>query len=133
MTTTIPQSSSRTPGLVAINALGPSGEYCTPNREIITDTAGVAVAECTIVPPPDCDPHHRPHSAGCVLLSTALREAALAKTAEIFANSVIGGLDFDQYVELASWVSGLPIGVTRAGARSVADAVTAAFDSVLPA
>ena len=51
MTTTIPQSSSRTPGLVAINALGPSGEYCTPNREIITDTAGVAVAECTIVPP----------------------------------------------------------------------------------
>jgi acyl-CoA reductase-like NAD-dependent aldehyde dehydrogenase len=132
MTTTIPQSSSRTPGLVAINALGPSGEYCTPNREIISDTAGVAVAECTIVPPLyvtrtiAAQRRVRP-------LPTARREAALAKTAEIFANSVIGGLDFDQYVELASRVSGLPIGVTRAGARSVADAVTAAFDSVLPA
>ena len=89
MTTTIPQSSSRTPGLVAINALGPSGEYCTPNREIITDTAGVAVAECTIVPPLyvtrtiAAQRRVRP-------LPTARREVALAKTAEIFANSVIG-------------------------------------------
>jgi len=51
MTTKMSQSSSGTPGLVVINALGPSGEYRTRNREIITDTVGVAVAECTIVPP----------------------------------------------------------------------------------
>ena len=35
MTTTMSQSSSGTPGLVAINALGPSGEYRTRNREIM--------------------------------------------------------------------------------------------------
>jgi hypothetical protein len=38
--------------LVAIDALGPTGEYRTRAREVITDTAGVAVAELSIVPPP---------------------------------------------------------------------------------
>ncbi len=50
-----------------------------------------------------------------------------------FATAVIGGLDFDAYVELATRISGLPIAVTRAGARGVADAVATAFDAVRPA
>ena len=45
----------------------------------------------------------------------------------------IGGLDFESYVRLASRISGLPIAVTRAGARGVADAVATAFDAVRPA
>ena len=40
-------------------------------------------------------------------------EATLAKAPELFGNSVIAGLDFNHYVELASRVSGLPITVTR--------------------
>ncbi len=36
--------------LVDLTALGPDGEYRTRNREIITDTAGVAVAESSVVP-----------------------------------------------------------------------------------
>lgn len=63
----------------------------------------------------------------------AQREAALAKTADTFTNTVIAGLAFDQYVQLASRVSGLPIGATRAGAHDVADAATTAFDAVRPA
>ena len=129
MAITLSQSSTGTPGLIAIDALGLSGEYRTRNRETITDTAGVAVAELSIVPPLYVT---RTITAQRTVrpLPAALREAALAKTAGVFVNSVIGGLDFDRYVELASRVSGLPVGVTRAGARGVADAVTTAFDSV---
>jgi acyl-CoA reductase-like NAD-dependent aldehyde dehydrogenase len=132
MTTTRPQTVSGTEGLVAIDALGPTGEYRTRNREVITDTAGVPVAELSIVPTLyvtrtiSAQRKARP-------LPVPQRTAALAKTAEIFTDSVIAGLDFDQYVDLASRVSGLPIGVTRAGARSVADAATTAFNSVRPA
>jgi acyl-CoA reductase-like NAD-dependent aldehyde dehydrogenase len=132
MATTLSQTSTGTEDLVAIDALGPAGEYRTRNREVITDTAGVPVAELSIVPP-----LYVTRAIGAQRkvrpLPVAQREAALAKTAEIFANSVIAGLTFDRYVSLASRVSGLPIAVTRAGTRSVADALTTAFDAVRPA
>jgi hypothetical protein len=132
MTTTLPQTSTGTKDLVAIDALGPAGEYRTRNGEVITDTAGVPVAELSIVPPLYVT---RTIGAQRKLrpLPVAQRQAALAKTAEIFANSVITGLTFDHYVQLASRVSGLPIAVTRAGAQAVAEALTTAFDSVRPA
>ncbi|HYR14831.1 MAG TPA: aldehyde dehydrogenase, partial [Mycobacterium sp.] len=118
--------------MVAIDALGPAGEYRTRNREVITDTAGVPVAQLSIVPP-----LYVTRTIGAQRkvrpLPVAQREAALAKTAEIFANSMITGLTFDHYVQLASRVSGLPIAATRAGAQRVADALTTAFDSVRPA
>jgi len=48
---TVLQAATGTEGLVAIDALGPAGVYRTRNREVITDTAGVPVAELSIVPP----------------------------------------------------------------------------------
>jgi acyl-CoA reductase-like NAD-dependent aldehyde dehydrogenase len=117
---------------VPIDALGPAGAYRTPAREVIRDTAGAAVAELSIVQPPyisrtiGAQRNVRP-------LPVAQRRAALHKAAEIFANSVIAGLDFEHYVQVASRVSGLPIGVTRAGARDVGDALITAFDAVWPA
>jgi acyl-CoA reductase-like NAD-dependent aldehyde dehydrogenase len=126
---TVLQAASDTEELVAIDALGPAGEYRSRNREVIIDAAGVAVAEMSVVPPLyvtrtiGTQRRIRP-------LPVAQRRAALYKSAEIFANSVIAGLDFEQYVRLASRVSGLPIGATRAGARSVAAALTTAFDAV---
>lgn len=115
-----------------IDALGPSGEYRTRNREIVTSTAGVPVAELSLVPPLYVS---RTLSAQrkVVPLPVVQREEALAGAADIFSTAVIGGLDFDAYVELASRISGVPIAVTRAGARSVADAVAHAFDAVRPA
>jgi hypothetical protein len=80
---TVLQAASETGELVAIDALGPTGEYRTHNREVITDTAGVAVAECSIVPPLyvtrtiSTQRKARPRPV-------AQREAALAKTADIF-------------------------------------------------
>ena len=37
--------------MLAIDALGPDGAYRTRNREPVTTTAGVAVAELSIAPP----------------------------------------------------------------------------------
>jgi acyl-CoA reductase-like NAD-dependent aldehyde dehydrogenase len=126
---TILQAASDTEGLVAIDALGTAGVYRTRNREVITDTAGVPVATLSLVPP-----LYVTRTIGAQRkvrpLPIAQRGAALYKTAEIFTNSVIAGLDFDHYVQLASRVSGLPIGATRAAACGVADALKTAFDAV---
>ncbi|ORX06557.1 aldehyde dehydrogenase [Mycobacterium triplex] len=118
--------------LVLLDALGPGGEYRTRNREIVTTTAGVPVAELSLVPPLYVS---RTIAAQRKVapLPAAEREKTLAAAAEIFASAEIGGLGFDTYVELASRISGVPIAVTRAGARAVADAVAHAFDAVRPA
>jgi acyl-CoA reductase-like NAD-dependent aldehyde dehydrogenase len=132
MTSIIPEKAGTTADLVAIDALGPNGEYRTRNREVIRDTAGVAVAELSIVPS-----LYVARTIGAQRkvppLPCAQRRAALADVAEIFVSAVISGLDFDRYVGLASGVSGLPIAVTRASAYGVADAFRSAFDAVRPA
>ena len=126
------ETPSVTADLVPIDALGPSGEYRTRNREVINTIAGVPVAELSLVPP-----LYVSRTIGAQRkvrpLPVVQREAALAHAADVFAGAVIGGLDFDAYVGLASRISGLPIAVTRTGARSVADAVASAFDAVRPA
>ena len=128
----VSETPSVTTDLVLIDALGPSGEYRTRNREIVTSTAGVPVAELSIVPP-----LYVSRTVGAqrkvAPLPVAQREKALADAADIFRTATIAGLDFDAYVELASRISGVPIAVTRAGARNVADAVGSAFNAVRPA
>jgi acyl-CoA reductase-like NAD-dependent aldehyde dehydrogenase len=118
--------------LIDVEALGPDGPYRTRTRETITTTGGVAVAELSIAPPlyvsraVKAQREARP-------LPVQEREAALAKAAEVFASGVIAGLDFDAYVVAASRISGVPIAVTRSGARAVADGVASAFGAVRPA
>ena len=118
--------------MISIEALGPEGAYRTRNREPVTTTAGVAVAELSMAPSLyvsraiNAQRDARP-------LPVHERESALAKAADIFATGVIAGLDFDAYAVLASRISGVPISVTRSGARSVADGVASAFGAVRPA
>src|ERR1700751_3691472 len=115
--------------LLRIGALGPNGAYRTRNREVVTSTAGVAIVDLSIAPPLyvsrtiSTQRDTRPLPAG-------QREAAWAKAADAFDTGVIAGLDFDTYVELASRISGVPIAVTRSGARGVAYAVASAFGVV---
>ena len=118
--------------MTVLDALGPGGEYRTRNRELITDIAGAPVAEMTIAPPlyvarsVNAQRKVRP-------LPPADSEAALIRAADAFLSERIADLDFDAYVALASRVSGLPIAVTRAGARSVAHDVRAVSDTLRPA
>jgi acyl-CoA reductase-like NAD-dependent aldehyde dehydrogenase len=118
--------------LIAIDALGPAGEYRSRNREEITDTAGVPVAELTIAPK-----LYVARALGVQRkiqpLPLSRREAALAEASKVFRDTVICGLDFEAYVQLASRVSGLPITSARHGAHEVAMGLTAAFDAVRPA
>jgi acyl-CoA reductase-like NAD-dependent aldehyde dehydrogenase len=118
--------------LVDLAALGPDGEYRTRNREIIKDTAGVLVAESSVVPRLFV---HRSIDAQRKLrpLQATQREAALAQAADAFESSTIDGLDFDSYVELTCRVSGLPMAAARAGALTVAESLTTACDAVRPA
>lgn len=127
-----PELSSNTAELVSIDALGVNGEHRTRNRAVITSVAGKPVAELSMVPPLYV---WRTMSAQRKVppLPAEERAAALGKAAEIFTGSSIAGLDFDSYVGLVSEISGLPIAVARAGAHSVAAAVTAVFDAVHPA
>jgi acyl-CoA reductase-like NAD-dependent aldehyde dehydrogenase len=117
---------------VDLPALGPDGEYRTRNREVLYDTAGVPVAESSLVPrffvtrSIDVQRKLRP-------LPAAARETALTKAADIFVSSTIAGLDFDTYVELTCRVTGLPMTTARAGAHTVAESLTTAFDAVRPA
>ena len=118
--------------LVDLAALGPDGEYRTRNREIITDTAGVPVAESWVVPrlfvnrSIDAQRSLRP-------LQAEQRADALTRAADVFVSSTIAGLDFDDYVELTCRVSGLPMAAALAGAHTVAESLTTACDAVHPA
>lgn len=126
------ETNSTSTGLVALDALGADGEYRTRNRQAITTTAGAVVAELSMVPP-----LYVSRTLGVQRKTAALpiaqRAAALARAADIFGSGVIAGLDFEAYVGLAGRISGMPIAITRAGARGVADAVAGAFDAVRPA
>ncbi len=124
--------SSDTTDLIAVDALGPDGEYRIRNREPVTSIDGVVVAELTLAP--------SLYVSRAIMAQRAVRplpaherEAALAKAADVFANGVIAGLDFDAYTVATSRISGVPISVTRAGARAVADGVASAFAAVQPA
>lgn len=117
---------------VFLDALGPDGPYRTRNRQVITTTTGVAVAELSIAPPLYVSRSINAQRKAKPL-PLAQCQAALSAAAEAFATTVIAGLDFETYVELASRVSGLPITVTRAGAGRVADGLASAFDAVRPA
>ncbi len=111
---------------MCIDALGPSGAYRTRTRELVTTTSGVAVAELSIAPPLYVS-RTLSTQRNTRALSVEQRQAALASAADAFATEMIAGLDFDSYVQLTSRISGVPIAVTRSGARGVADAVASAF------
>jgi acyl-CoA reductase-like NAD-dependent aldehyde dehydrogenase len=117
---------------VALDALGPDGEYRTRKTELISDTSGEPVAEMSLVPRLFVT-RSLAAQRKAKPLPLADRAAALAKAADVFRTATIAGLDFDAYVALTCRVSGLPMTVARAGAHVVADSVATTFDAVWPA
>jgi hypothetical protein len=84
VTSTDSQSDSGTRDLIAIDALGPTGEYRTRSREVISDTAGAPVAVLSIALRLYVTRTIAAQRRLCPL-PPAARESALAKTSEIFA------------------------------------------------
>lgn len=118
--------------LVALDALGPDGEYRTRNREVLRDVTGAVAAETSMVPPLYIR-RALVAQRRVAPLPPAQRATALSAAATAFVDATIGGLDFERYVLAATRVSGLPIGVTRAAARGVADALASAMTAAAPA
>lgn len=118
--------------LVALDALGPSGEYRTRRTELVFDTRGVPVAELSLVPrlfvtrSVSAQRQGRP-------VPFAAREPALTRAAELFLTASLAGLDFDEYVALTCRVTGLPMAVARAGGHVVAESLATTFDAIRPA
>ncbi|OBK35666.1 aldehyde dehydrogenase [Mycobacterium sp. 1245111.1] len=115
--------------MIAIDALGPDGEYRTRNRQPVTAADGAVIAELTLAPTLYVARAIKAQR-GVRPLPAHEREAALTKAADIFAHGVIAGLDFDAYTVAASRISGLPISVTRTGAHAVADGVASSFSAI---
>ena len=110
--------SSRSTDLVVLEALGPGGLYRARKSDVVKDTAGVAVAELSLVPPlfvgraVDAQRKVRP-------LPFEERARIIDEAAVRFVHSTIAGLPFEGYVELAARVSGLPVSMSARGARDV--------------
>lgn len=93
--------------MIAVDALGPNGEYRTRAREVITDIAGTPVAELSIAPPLFVSRSIRAQRSTRPLPAVR-RKAALAEAAQIFAGAEIAGYGFDQYIEVVSRCRGCP-------------------------
>ncbi len=115
--------------LVTLDALTADGTYRSRRSEVIRDTAGLPIAEMSMVPTLligrtiDAQREATP-------LPMAQRLRIVDDAAELFAHSTIGGLTYDRYLELAARVSGLPISMTTSGAAMIADQCRAAQESI---
>jgi acyl-CoA reductase-like NAD-dependent aldehyde dehydrogenase len=103
---------------LALDALAPDGAYHAHNRLTIDDLAGVPTAELSLVPKVFVT---RAMAAlrTATSLPVAERTAALKRAGLIFAEEVVGGLSYAEYLYTVSRVSGVPIGVARSAARNI--------------
>jgi acyl-CoA reductase-like NAD-dependent aldehyde dehydrogenase len=118
--------------LVALDALGAEGIYRARRTEVITDTAGVAVAELTMAPAlfigrnVDAQRKVRP-------LPFGERQRIVHEAADRFVETTIAGLTFYHYVQLASRVAGIPIRIAADCARAIPEQCRGASASIAAA
>ncbi|GAA2397253.1 aldehyde dehydrogenase family protein [Mycolicibacterium llatzerense] len=125
----IDRTSSIETAPVVLDALTVQGTYRSRRTEVITDTAGVPIAEMTFVPTlligRDIDAQRH-----VIPLPVSERMRIINEAADLVANTTIAGLTFDEYATLAARVSGLPVSITTPGAAAVADQCRAAMASI---
>ncbi|MFB8281716.1 aldehyde dehydrogenase family protein [Nocardia colli] len=105
---------------VYLDALGPSGEYRARERKSLLSLAGDQIGEISQVPPIYVRRTLAAMRAAPVLPG-AERLDALSKAAELFLDARIGGLGPEDYAQLVSSASGVPLGVVRQSIEWVAD------------
>jgi acyl-CoA reductase-like NAD-dependent aldehyde dehydrogenase len=106
-------------GLLQLDALGPNGPFRASERVTISDVAGTALAELSLVPALFV---HRAMAAlrRAETKPAAERLAALARAGEAFEHGEPAGLPTAEYSHLVSRVSGMPISVVRSAVRGIA-------------
>jgi acyl-CoA reductase-like NAD-dependent aldehyde dehydrogenase len=117
-----------TAGLLALDALGPAGGYHARERQTITDVAGNALAELSLVPSLFVTRAMAAlHKADTAPLDQRL--SALARAGEAHAAGTVNGISAADYQFLVSRASGMPISVVRSAAEDIARAAAEAYSS----
>jgi acyl-CoA reductase-like NAD-dependent aldehyde dehydrogenase len=132
MTVARPEPAAGFTHLVVLDALGTDGAYHARRTEIITDTAGAAVAELSMLPTlfvgRSIDEQRKARP-----LPVAERERIINEAADRFIETTVAGLSFDRYVELAARVAGIPVRIATECARAIPEQCRGAFASVAAA
>jgi acyl-CoA reductase-like NAD-dependent aldehyde dehydrogenase len=115
--------------LIAVDALGPAGGYRARDRLTITDVAGNALGELSLVPRLFVT---RAMAAlrRADTLPLDQRLAALADAGEAFNTGTVDGMSPGDYKHIVSRVTGMPISVVRSAAAAIADSAAEAYRSV---
>jgi acyl-CoA reductase-like NAD-dependent aldehyde dehydrogenase len=117
-----------TADLLVLDALGPAGPYHAHDRQTITDVAGNAVAELSLVPSlfvtRAMAALHRAET-----LPVDRRLGALARAGEAFATETVDGLSAADYEFIVSRTSGMPISAVRSTAEGIARSAAQAYRS----
>ena len=118
-----------TADLTPLDALGPAGAYHARERMTITDVAGNAVAELSLVPRLFVTRAMAAlRKADSLPLETRL--AAIAHAGEMHATGTVDGVRADEHQLTVSRVTGLPIVAVRAAAEAIARAAAEAYRGV---
>lgn len=105
--------------LIAVDALGPAGDYHARERQPVTDVAGNGVAELSLVPTLFISRTMSAlRRAGALPVDDRL--AAIARACAAFGNATVDGLSVAEYARLVSRVAGLPITLVRRAAEGIA-------------
>ncbi|MDX6645315.1 MAG: hypothetical protein QOK40_1042, partial [Miltoncostaeaceae bacterium] len=115
--------------LLALDALGPAGAYHARERQTITDVAGNALAELSLVPTLFVNRAMAAlHRAGTLPVDQRL--AALARAGVAHATEAVDGVSAADHQYLVSRTSGMPVSVVRSAAAAIARSAAEAYRSV---
>jgi acyl-CoA reductase-like NAD-dependent aldehyde dehydrogenase len=115
--------------LLALDALGPAGAYHARERQTITDVAGNALAELSLVPTLFVNRAMAAlHRAGTLPVDQRL--AALARAGVAHATEAVDGVSAADHQYLVSRASGMPVSVVRSAAAAIARSAAEAYRSV---
>ncbi|AYG82117.1 hypothetical protein DWB77_04287 [Streptomyces hundungensis] len=115
--------------MIDLPALGATGAFRTRNRQTITDVAGTALAELSLVPPLYVNRTMAALRRGS-RMSADERADAMIRAAALFATATIDGLTVEEYQYAVSRVGGVPISSVVTATTTVAERVAKAHASV---
>ncbi|WP_262063833.1 aldehyde dehydrogenase family protein [Streptomyces sp. STR69] len=115
--------------MIDLPALGATGAYRSRNIQTVTDVAGTALAELSLVPPLYVNRTMAALRRGSGMPADE-RADAMIRAAELFATATIDGLTVEEYQHAVSRVGGVPISSVVTATATVAERVAKAHASV---
>ncbi|MBK6010920.1 aldehyde dehydrogenase family protein [Streptomyces sp. MBT53] len=115
--------------MIDLPAFGTTGAYRARNIQTVTDVAGTALAELSLVPPLYVNRTMAALRRGGIMPADE-RADAMTRAAELFATGTIDGLTAEEYQHAVSRVGGVPISSVVAATTTVAERVAKAHASV---